>query len=399
MEFVSGITIKKILLHNGNWWKFFAKYRTLIRISILVNVVKVLMCRTEHMGFIQYACQHCPFIKKVFFTCKSRFCSSCGKKATDQWIKKNFDVLPDTTWQHITFTLPDVLWEFFWLNRELLNTIPSLAAQTIQTLAAKKKANPGIFAAIHTFGRNLKRNVHIHLSTTCGGLSSDNKKWISLYFNAASIKSMWRYNIINLFREQYKLGNLKLPKSLRHIKNYQAFNAWLDYLYKKNWYVHLQKTSKNHKRNIEYLGRYIKRPPLGETRIKRYENGLVTFEYLDHYNNTTETITLPVLDFIARLVAHIPDKHFRMIRYYGWLSNRTRGVLLDVVYKLLTIPLKEVKPPVTWRELFFKSFGIDPLECPCCKMTLVFQFVRFGLDPPGLLELHGRIEPQAMTTC
>lgn len=399
MEFVSGLTIKKIFLHNGNWWKFFLQHPHLIRTSIILNIVKILMCRTQYLGFAQYACRTCPFIKKIFFTCKSRFCSSCGKKATDSWIKKNFDVLPDTTWQHITFTLPDSLWDFFWLNRHLLNHISALAADTIKTQAAKKNATPGIFTAIHTFGRDLKRNVHIHLSTTCGGLSINNTSWIKLYFPAKPIKEAWRYAVIDLFREQYLAGNLKLPKTLRHIKNYQAFNAWLDYLYKKNWYVHLQKTSKNHKRNIEYLGRYIKRPPLGETRIKRYENGLVTFEYLDHYNNTTKIITLPVFDFIARLIAHIPDKHFRLIRYYGWLSNRTRSTLLEVVYQLLNLTQKELKPLMAWRELFIKSFDIDPLECPHCKTTLVFELMSFGLDPPALMELHETLATQAMAAC
>ncbi len=26
---------------------------------------------------------------------------------------------------------------------------------------------------------------------------------------------------------------------------------------------------------------------------------------------------LPVLDFIKRLIRHIPEKHFKMVRYYG----------------------------------------------------------------------------------
>ncbi len=29
------------------------------------------------------------------------------------------------------------------------------------------------------------------------------------------------------------------------------------------------------------------------------------------------TETIPVLDFMARLTQHIPEKHFKMIRYYG----------------------------------------------------------------------------------
>ena len=41
---------------------------------------------------------------------------------------------------------------------------------------------------------------------------------------------------------------------------------------------------------------------------------------------------MPVMNFIARLIRHIPDRNFKMIRYYGFLSNRTRGEKLPLVY-------------------------------------------------------------------
>lgn len=391
MEFVSGLTIKRIFLDNGNWWKFFIKNKALLRPAIVINVIKILACRTKLLGFASFICTQCLFVKKIFFSCKSRFCSSCGKKATDQWIKTNFDVLPDTKWQHITFTMPDKLWDFFWLNRHLLNHVSPIAAGIIQELAAKKKAIPGIFSALHTFKRDLGHNVHLHLSTTCGGLSVDKKHWIKLFFHEKPIKTMWRYRIITLFREEYKAGNLKLPPHLKHIKNYKTFNSWLNAIYQKKWYVFLQKSSYDHKRNIEYLGKYLKRPPLGETRIKAYDGTTVTYTYLDYYHNTTETISLPVLDFIGRLVAHIPDTNFRVIRYYGWLSNRTRGKLLPLVFKLLHKIPKKIAPTIKWRELFIKTFGLDPLLCPSCHCELLFSGFCFGRDSPTLLLLHQSI--------
>ena len=86
--------------------------------------------------------------------------------------KKATNVLPKTRWQHITFTIPDSLWPIFWLNRNLFGLISAIAAGVIKEIAAKKKLVVGIFTALHTFGRDLKRNVHIHLSVTCGGIDS-----------------------------------------------------------------------------------------------------------------------------------------------------------------------------------------------------------------------------------
>ncbi len=140
MEFVSGIKLRDIFLDNGNWWKLFLKYHTLIRLSIIINVLKLLVCRTEFLGYHFFLCPKCAKSIKAPHSCKSRFCPSCGKKATDDWIKTSFNTLPRTTWQHITFTIPDGLWPFFWVNRYLMNKVPSMAANLIKTLSKQKRS-------------------------------------------------------------------------------------------------------------------------------------------------------------------------------------------------------------------------------------------------------------------
>ena len=101
METVRGIKIRTILLDNNNWLNFYNKFKHLIRLSIVINVCKLLACGTAFLGFHHYTCQTCGNSKKVFHTCKSRFCSSCGKKSTEEWIAKNLALLPQTPWQHI----------------------------------------------------------------------------------------------------------------------------------------------------------------------------------------------------------------------------------------------------------------------------------------------------------
>ncbi len=379
MEIISGISLVSIFLDNNNWWRFFLKHQKKLRPAIVINVLKMLSCRSKLMGFQQFTCPSCGHSITVPFTCKSKFCSCCGKKATDNWICKNFNALPNCKWQHITFTMPSELWDFFWLNRHLFGFLPALAAGIIKKLAKKQGVLPGIFTAIHTFGRDLKHNVHIHLSVTLGGLINSNTRWSGkLYFYHLAVKKMWRYALINLLREQYQAGNMKLPPSLKHIKNYSSFNSWLNFLYKKNWVVHLQKPSRSHKRNIEYLGRYLKRPPIGETRIKKYDGENVTFEYLDHYDDTKKYVTLPVMEFIGKVISHIHDANFRCIRYFGFLANRVRGKLLPLVHSLLqTTANLAHKFFLSWRDLIAQSFGYDPLICPNCQCTLKLSNITF----------------------
>ena len=79
--------------------------------------------------------------------------------------------------------MPPELRDLFLLNRELLNQITKLAADCIMTLARKLDVVPAIFTALHTFGRDLKRNVHVHLSTTRVGLHANLKKLKSYFLN------------------------------------------------------------------------------------------------------------------------------------------------------------------------------------------------------------------------
>ena len=277
--------------------------------------------------------------------------------------------------------MPESLWKIFWFNRNLLNVISGVAAGIIQEIARKKNAVTGIFTALHTFGRDLKRNVHIHLSVTCGGLN-DKNAWVNLFFPAAPIKKMWRHRIIELFRNEYE--KLSFPQKYQPKAR---FDSWMQKLYETPWYVHLQKPSDNHKRNIEYLGRYIKRPPISEARIDEYDGEKVIFRFLDHYNNTIERIKMPVMNFIARLIRHIPDRNFKMIRYYGFLSNRTRGEKLPLVYKAIKQVAPKIIKTVTWRMMLILRLNKDPLACPNCNIQLGLKQVCYGLPPP-LLTLH-----------
>ena len=225
----------------------------------------MLSCGLSIRGYALFGCSNrdCTHTKKVPFSCKSRFCPTCGKKATDQWIATQQAVLPHTAWQHITFTMPRELWVLFQENYALLGQLSALAAATVQQVAGHRGALPGIFTALHTFGRDLKYNVHVHLSVTLGGLSADHSRWKTLYFPKRKIMPQWRYSVITLLRQAYQEGTLNLPPALQaQCPTLTIFNTWLDQHYRKAWIVHFTKPNKNPRHTVNYLGRYLKRPPL-----------------------------------------------------------------------------------------------------------------------------------------
>jgi len=377
------LTIKQILTSNGNWWRFYEKHKANLRASILFCVVKLLSCKHAVRGYQEYCCSNpsCPHIKRVPFTCKCKACSSCGKKATELWINKQHQILPRTSWQHITFTMPSELWDFFWCNRHLLNRIAKCAADCLKAIAKKKEIILGIFIAIHTFGRSLNRNVHIHVSVTNGGPSKDLSQWKNQFFKKAILMPMWRYNVINLFRKTNQKKPLVIPKAiLKQLNPLFTFNHFLNRLYKKHWIVDCAKPSTDHKHNVTYLGGYVKRPPIAESKLRHYDGHEVTFNYLDHTSKTRKTLTLTTEQFIGRFVNHIPDKNFRMIRYYGFLANRVRAKLLPLVHQLLGQTSENTHHFPTYAQLIQKNFGFNPFTCILCGSMLVLNMVKLGLS-------------------
>ena len=171
-----GETLRTIFLDH--WDDFFKQTSNKPRQDIIETVIKMLVCGTAFLGYQLYVCNACDRLKAVYHTCKSRFCSSYGKKATDNWIAKHLKLLPRTRYQHITFTLPKELQPILWLNRHLINALMPLPARILTEHARRVGVIPGIFAALHTSGRDLKRNIHFHLSTTLNGISPSSGKWI-----------------------------------------------------------------------------------------------------------------------------------------------------------------------------------------------------------------------------
>jgi len=83
---------------------------------------------------------------------------------------------------------------------------------------------------------------------------------------------------------------------------------------------------------------------------------------------------LDPLEFIARVVQHVPDPGQQMTRYFGIYSNATRGKRKKM--KQLGAPevveadfMERSTYRRTWRRLIWKIFGADLLLCPGTACT------------------------------
>lgn len=120
-------------------------------------------------------------------------------------------ILPDCDWQHITFTMPHLLWPFFNNHWPLLNQLFQAATRAMLRWARKQGVEVGIFCALHTYGRQLNQHPHIHVSVTRGGLDVKHGVWRDLFFKKHAVEEIWRGAVIRLLRESYDQIN---PASL-----------------------------------------------------------------------------------------------------------------------------------------------------------------------------------------
>jgi len=75
------------------------------------------------------------------------------------------------------------------------------------------------------------------------------------------------------------------------------------------------------------LARYCARHPVALSRLAyRADTGTVTYQSDKASGPTAGAETVDALEFLARVVSHIPTKGQVLQRYYGWYANRTRAI-------------------------------------------------------------------------
>ena len=147
---------------------------------------------------------------------------------------------------------------------------------------------------------------------------------ILLYSHMFTLNShiiiIWTQLIIQTF--QLKL--IRLIQEAGGLKKPEEKNR----LYKdhpKGFYVYAKfKSNDNDSKNskdiqgccVNYFIRYAGRPAMAENRITEYnkESNTVSWFYNDHKDEKRHDVTDNVIDFINRLIIHIPDYHFLIIR-------------------------------------------------------------------------------------
>ena len=295
------------------------------------NVWKIMNCREpEGLGYATYACPvHTEEVCHVPRTCKSRFCSVCAKVQADKWVEGMDELFPNCSYFHVTFTVPSQFRILLFEKRSLLNAVFSSCTETLLSFCKEQGFLPAITAVLHTFGSDLKRHVHIHCIISAGGLKltgkqerytrfknrkgkdpkakmklfsvqTENPEWVSWNkFPYKMLQKRYQALLIKHLKEQIQ-HNIQSDAPVPELKLFSepsAMKGFFDDLkneYQKGFYVHISKERQELKQTVRYVGRYARRPPISEVRIKKNEGEFIQFEYKDYRNNAS-----PVLAFVG----------------------------------------------------------------------------------------------------
>src|SRR5436309_7600026 len=94
-----------------------------------VAVEKALRCGTPAQGFVRYRCLACEAFHTVCFTCKGRFCPTCGRARAAQAATNAQSRLLNVRHRHLTFSVPAELRPLLFHDRSLLAAVARAAAQ------------------------------------------------------------------------------------------------------------------------------------------------------------------------------------------------------------------------------------------------------------------------------
>ena len=163
---------------------------------------------------------------------------------------------------------------------------------------------------------------------------------------------------------------------------------------KNGFYVYAKPSLSDTNTVIKYVSRYLGRPVIALKRIDSYDGECVTFHYNRHEDNAYVQKTLPALDFIRLLIQHIPEKSFKMTRYYGLYARRRQ--IDQSLYRAIPKSKHQILRSFTkWRSNILLSFGYDPLNCPKCKHEMLFVELYYDHHRVSLEGLYERTMAKA----
>jgi hypothetical protein len=284
---------------------------------------------------------------------------------------------------------------YFLYHRELLGELARVAYETVREMMAaaveRPDARPGMVAVIQTFGSTLKWNPHIHAIVTRGVFLEDGS-WLPIsYVDSHKAELLFRHKVLGLLRDRELITQERIDLLL----------SWRN----SGFGIHNRTTVyPSDSEGLHKLACYLMRPPVNLSRLRYHpDSQLLLYEPNSGQAIEDDHPFVHPLEFLARVLIHIPEPNKHLVRFFGAYANRIRATYRPDD-SALAEPSGETNEPTPrrtlsrrWAELIYRVYEIDPLDCPRCgaRMKILAFIIDSKVIRQILDHLHRKAPPRA----
>lgn len=362
--------------------RFLDRYRKSLTYPQVKVFNAITRCRTAALGAHLDQCDRCQHQTISYNSCRNRHCPKCQTNARDQWLRSRQQELLPVTYYHVVFSVPHRLVPLMWQNKRVLfHLLFEATAATLLEVAGNPKrlaALIGFLSILHTWGQTLQPHPHIHCVVPGGGLSPDQQCWIhspqNFFLPVRVLSRVFRGKFVAGLKQLFRQNQLQFFGASQHLSNVKAFHQFLRTLFREDWVVYAKQPFGGPEHVLHYLARYTHRVAISNHRLLNVTNHDVTFRWKDYaHRGKACAMTLTHEEFLRRFLQHVLPTGFPRIRYFGFLANRRRGLLLPLCRNLL----KASPAPVVT-----STAATSVHACPRCQapMRIIERLTPFQLE-------------------
>ena len=337
----------------------------------------ILHCRTPAMGGHLHHCPDCSLRRFLYHSCNHRSCPPLWRSRHRRVGRPRACPARKRSLLHGHLHPPAAAARCLCRPRRSrrLSRLFAAASQALREVLANPRwlgaRHSGFTMVLHTWNQQLHFHPHIHAIVPGTGEAAEGR--VGTVKSSAFLvpQPVLRARFRNLIRQL--CGHLTAAPGNDH-------PVWQE-----DWGVDIRPFGDG-ANIVRYLGAYVCRTAIGDSRISGFHEDSVTFSWTDRSRgNAKRTLRLTAEQFLARYLRHVAPRGLRTIRRYGFLHPASHKRQQRIAFHT-GIALLELDPPAD-------SSPTDhhhPL-CPCCGKPMR----RVGSIPPAWKTPPSRYLPRA----
>lgn len=330
----------------------------------------VMACREESLGTIRYRCVSCGNEHTLPRSCCNRHCAACQHERTQDWLETQRGRLLPCGYFMITFTIPQEVRAAILAHPRLAYAAMMKAASQALKVAATNPKHVGVketgfLGVLHTWGRDLGYNPHVHFVVPAGGLDRNGQ---------------WQSSRASVFVPEQILAVLFRNKLRDELRGTACFEQIDPAVWRGRWSVDSEAVGSG-EAALNYLAPYVIRGAVSNWRVtwcndsESIDTAMCALQVKRSGTHQYRAMPLSVIEFIRRWLMHVLPKGLHRVRHYGFMHSSSKRSIEELQI-LIAVSLGQVHYLVCHQQLVMADR--KQMRCPNCGG----EMVSLGYFPP-----------------